>query len=366
MPHFPKLGILGGGQLGQMLIQSAINFGLDIAVLDPDSHCPCHAICTQFTQGSLMDFDTVYTFGRQVDVVTIEFEHVNTEALLKLQSEGVLVYPQPQALAIIQDKGLQKQFYLEHNIPTAPFYLIQSQTDLHAYLHFFPAVLKTRTQGYDGKGVCTLATEADIQKSFDGPCVLEKKVSIDKEFALSIARNPQGDIQLFPAVDLYFHPKVHMLDYLICPAQLSDSQLKEAQSIAKKIVSTLNFVGLLAIEFFLCQNGEILVNEIAPRPHNSGHHSIEGLETSQFDQVIRAILNLPLSSTKITHPSAMVNLLDSDREININALLALPSTYVHWYGKKSKKAWRKLGHVTVLAPTVQDLDQKINAIKDLI
>lgn len=364
MSHFPKLGILGGGQLGQMLIQSAINLGLDVAVLDPEEQCPCRGFCSKFTRGSLSDFETVYQFGKQVDVLTIEFEHVNTEALTRLHSEGIRVYPKPEAIALIQDKGLQKQFYLAHGIPTAPFRLIKNKKQLEKNLDFFPAIQKTRTDGYDGKGVCSLETALDMAQGFDAPSVLEKKVRIAKEFALSIARNPDGEVKLFPAVDLVFHKEAHLLDYLICPAELSEAQVQIAQNLASRIVHELDFIGLLAVEFFLCKNGDILVNEMAPRPHNSGHHTIEGTQTSQFEQVIRAVLNLPLGPTTITQPSAMINIL-GNKTLQLHKLLSEPNAHVHWYGKELKE-WRKLGHVTVLAENTTTLKEKISTLKEFL
>ncbi len=363
--YLPKLGILGGGQLGRMLVQAAIPFGLDTAVLDPDTNAPCAGLTPQFIQGDLMNFETVYAFGKTVDILTIEFEHINTDALAQLESEGTCIYPQPHVIKTIQDKGLQKLFYKHHHIPTAPFKLISAPSELKNYPELFPAIQKTRTHGYDGKGVCSLPNINSLETAFTGLSVLEKHIDIHKEFALSIARNKNGDIALFPAVDLHFHAQNHILDTLFCPSDLDPNVLQTAQDIATTLITELNLIGLLAIEFFLCQDGSVLVNEIAPRPHNSGHHTLEGTKTSQFSQLIRAVLNLPLGVTDITKPSAMINLLGSDQHPHfLEKCLKIPEVYVHLYGKKQSKPLRKMGHITVLANTKQDLQTKIAHIKE--
>ena len=276
------LGVLGGGQLGRMLIQSAIDFNLSVHVLDPNPEAPCHALATRFTVGSLTDFDTVYAFGQQCDLLTIEIENVNTEALQRLQAEGKRVYPEPDIIALIQDKREQKQFYQKNNIPTADFVLTETREDLQKHLHMLPAVHKLGKEGYDGRGVQKIMTEQDIPLGFDQPGVLEKLVNFEKEISVIVARNQQGEVSTFPVVELVFHPEKNLVEYLFAPAEIDASVAQRADQLAREVIEKLGMTGLLAVEMFLTKSGEILVNEVAPRTHNSGHHTIEANVTSQF------------------------------------------------------------------------------------
>jgi 5-(carboxyamino)imidazole ribonucleotide synthase len=367
-----KLGILGGGQLGRMLIQAAIDFNLYIKILDADPHAPCKPFAHEFVQGSLMDFETVYAFGKHVDVLTIEIEHVNVEALEKLQSEGVKVYPQPQVIRTIQDKRVQKQFYRQHGIPTSDFVLVDDIDSLQEHHHFLPAFQKLGKSGYDGRGVQRLSSAHDLHKAFTEPSVLEKAVDFEKEISIIVARNARGEISLFPPVELVFHPVHHLVEYLFAPAQISELVLAQANEIATGVASKLQIVGLLAVEMFVTKTGEVLVNESAPRPHNSGHHTIKANATSQFEQHLRAILDLPLGNTDAKTFAAMVNLLGEDnysgdaRYDGMEEVLAIEGVYVHLYGKKITKPFRKMGHITILDNNLEALQTKVQQVKDRV
>ena len=366
------MGVLGGGQLGRMLIQSAIDFNLDVHVLDPNPQAPCHAIATQFTTGELTDFDTVYAFGKRCDLVTIEIENVNTDALKKLRDEGTSVYPEPEVIELIQDKRAQKQFYREHGIPTADFVLTESRADLKQYANRLPAVHKLGRAGYDGRGVQMLRTAADLDKGFDQPGLLEDLIDFDKEIAVIVARNERGEVTTFPVVELVFHPEHNLVDYLFAPADLSAPLVEQAEALAKTVIKQLGMTGLLAVEMFVTPQGEVLVNEVAPRTHNSGHHTIEANVTSQFEQHLRAILNMPLGATATKTPAAMVNLLGAagyEGPAHYNGLdeaLATEGVSVHLYGKKITKPFRKMGHVTITAPTLDALRAKTQMIQKTI
>jgi 5-(carboxyamino)imidazole ribonucleotide synthase len=373
--HFYRnfiVGILGGGQLGRMLIQEAVNFNLDTAVLDPDTNAPCKSLCSEFTAGSLSDFDTVYNFGKNKDVVTIEFEHVNADALQRLHDEGVKVYPQPQVIRIVQDKGLQKQFYREHSIPTAPFVLVDSKADLEQHRSFFPCFQKLRRSGYDGRGVIRVDSADAVSNAFDAPSVLEKYIDFEKEIAVIVARNASGQVEHFPPVELEFSREANLVEYLFSPAQLTTRVQEEAIAIARKVAEKIGIVGILAVEMFLTRDGEVLVNEIAPRPHNSGHHTIEGNVTSQYQQHLRAILNLPLGDTSIKMPSVMVNLLGEKgfegmaKYEGLEAALAIGGVNIHLYGKKTTKPFRKMGHVTVTDESLESARKKAVRVKELL
>ncbi len=367
-----KVGILGGGQLGRMLIQSATDWNLDIHILDANPNAPCKDTATVFQTGSITDFDTVYQFGKTVDLLTIEIENVNVEALEQLEREGLKVFPQPSIVKIIKDKRLQKQFYKDHNIPTAEFILVENKTDIENHLDFLPAFNKLGTEGYDGRGVVALMNEGDVAKAFDKPGLLEKAVDIEKELAVIVARNENGDLTAFPPVELVFNPKYNLVDYLLSPAQISENIAREATAIAKKIMTSFGMVGILAVELFLSKSGEILVNEVAPRPHNSGHHSIEANITSQFQQHLRAILNMPLGDTSVRTPAAMINILGAEgytgeaQYQNLDKLLAESGVFVHLYGKKITKPSRKMGHFTIIDKDIQTLEMKVERLKDII
>ena len=370
-PH-PILGVLGGGQLGRMLIQSAINYNQDIHILDPDPNAPCKDIAQLFTVGSLKDFDAVYAFGKDCDLITVEIEAVNTDALQKLTDEGKKVYPQPHLLALIQDKRKQKQFYLDHGIPTAEFILTENKAEVFANATFLPAVNKLGKEGYDGRGVQVLRTAADLDLAFDAPGLLEKLIDFDKEIAVTVARNERGEVVAYPAVECAFHPTANLVEFLFAPAGISPEIEKKAQAIAKDLILKLDLVGILAVELFVTRTGEVLVNEIAPRPHNSGHHTIEANFTSQFEQHLRAVMNWPLGNTALRCPAAMINLLGEpgyEGVVQVEGLdeaLAEKGVYIHLYGKKHTKPFRKMGHVTLLGEDIQEVKDKAQRIKALI
>ncbi len=364
------LGVVGGGQLGRMLIQAAIDLNIDVHVLDPDANAPCRDIATQFTQGSLTDANTVYEFAQSCDVITIEIENVSTEALQKLREEGKKVYPEPNVISLIQDKRKQKQFYQQHGIPTAPFVLTEQQSDLEKHQDMLPAVQKLGRAGYDGRGVQKIQSPEDISKGFDQPGLLERLIDFEKELAVIVARNPSGEVKAFPVTEMVFHPEHNLVEYLFAPANISTEIAQKATDLAKKVIEELSMTGLLAVEMFLTRDGEILVNEVAPRPHNSGHHTIEGNATSQYAQHLRAILDLPLGSTDTLIPTAMVNLLGEDgytgeaQYQGLDKVLAVEGINVHLYGKKLTKPFRKMGHVTILDQNLDQLKEKAQFVKE--
>ncbi len=354
-----KVGILGGGQLGRMLCQAAIDLDIETWVLDEGEDFPAAKICSHFVKGSFSDYKTVYNFGKKVEVLTIEIEHVNTEALLQLEKEGVKVYPSAKTLNLIKDKGIQKEFYKKNEIPTAPFLLYANKEAVLAALKkgdvTYPFVQKLRTSGYDGKGVAVINNEGELKKLLEGACVVEEKANILQEIAILCARNAKGEIAIYDAVQMWFDEKANLLSMQVCPAIFPHDKIEQkAYNLAKKVTTAFNVVGLLAIELFITKEKEIWVNEVAPRPHNSGHHTIEGCVTSQFQQLLRAILDLPLGPTDLILPSAMINLLgepDHNGKVKYEGLyeaLNLTDVYVHLYGKKTTKPFRKMGHVTIL------------------
>jgi len=367
-----KVGILGGGQLGKMLIQSGINFNINFQVLDSDKDAPSKTIANEFKEGKITNFDTVVDFGRTVDILTIEIENVNVDALKQLEDEGVKVFPQSKVIRLIQDKRLQKKFYQDHQIPTEDFVLINSKTEINQYQDWFPAVYKMGKAGYDGRGVCMINSLSDIEKAFDVPGILERCAKISKEIAVLIARNENGEISLFPTVEMVFNPAFNLVDHLISPASISEEINTQAQTIAKDIITKLEMVGLLAVELFLTTDNRILVNEIAPRPHNSGHHTIEANVTSQYEQHLRAILNLPLGKTNCREVSAMVNLIGEDgyngiaKYEGIEKIMTMDKVFTHLYGKKFTKPSRKMGHITVLGNDKNEVLSKIKIIKENI
>jgi 5-(carboxyamino)imidazole ribonucleotide synthase len=367
-----KIGVLGGGQLGRMMIQSGIDFNLDIGVLDPDPNAPCKNLVGNFQVGSLTDFDTVYQFGQQFDLITIEIENVNTEALKRLQKEGKRVFPQPEVIEIIKDKGTQKDFYKKNNIPTSDYFLLENKAQLTDHLDFLPAVHKLRTEGYDGRGVKVLRNIDAIQHGFDAPSVLEKFVDYDKEISVLVARNSNGETKTFPVVELEFHREANLVEFLFSPASLETSIEEKAQKIAIDVIEKLDMVGLLAVEMFVTKNGEVLVNESAPRTHNSGHHTIEGNVTSQFEQHIRAIMNLPLGDTSIKKNAVMINLLGAEGFTGeavyegAEIVMALDNVHLHLYGKKITKPFRKMGHVTILGDEMEMVKNKAKFVKSTL
>lgn len=366
-----KIGILGGGQLGRMIIQAGIDFNIPFKVLDPDSSAPCKDI-TEFVQGSLKDFDSVYSFGKDCDVITIEIEHVNTAALRKLQNEGKKIFPQPEVIELIQDKRLQKQFYEREGIPTAEFVLTENAAEVVRFKHLLPAVNKLGREGYDGRGVQVLRTEQDLNKAFNQPGLLETLVDFKKELSVVVARNEKGEVTTFPVVELVYHPEANLVEFLFAPAQISPAEEKKAREIAKEVINKLNMVGLLAVELFLTRDGNVLVNEIAPRPHNSGHQTIEANVTSQYEQHLRAILGWPLGSTKQLCPAAMVNILGEENYEGVavydglEEVLSIEGAHIHLYGKKLTKPFRKMGHVTILNSNIDELKSISYRVKETL
>jgi len=366
------LGILGGGQLGRMLIQSAINYNLEVHILDPDPNAPCKFLSNKFVNGDLKDYDAVYSFGKDCDVISIEIEHVNTEALFRLEKEGVKVFPQPHIIALIQDKRSQKQFYLDQGIPTAPFILTENKEEVLKQAAFLPAVNKLGKEGYDGRGVQLMRNAGDLEKAFDAPGLLEKLIDFDKELAVIVSRNETGEVKSFPSVECAFHPEHNLVEFLFSPANISDTVDAKARALAEEVIQKLDMVGLLAVELFLTKSGELLVNEIAPRPHNSGHHTIEANFTSQFEQHLRAVMGMPLGETGLRCPAAMVNLLGEDGFTGdaivegMDEAIKEQGVYLHLYGKKITKPFRKMGHVTLLAEDAGLLKEKADRIKELI
>ena len=366
-----RLGVLGGGQLGRMLIQAANNLNIHIHCLDPDTNAPCSEIAHSFSCGSLTDFNTVLNFGSDKHLITVEIENVNVEALVELEKKGVKVFPQPNVLKLIQDKGLQKEFYLKNNIPTAAFELISSKAELLSKTNF-PFVHKLRTGGYDGKGVKIISNLSEAEQSFDAPSVIEEKIDFQKELSVLVARNEKGEIKTFPLVECEFNPEANLVEFLFSPADVSPEIELKAKEIASQLIEKLNMVGLLAVELFLTQSNELLVNEIAPRPHNSGHHTIECCTTSQFSQHLRAILNLPLGDTSLIQAGAMINLV-GEKEFNgpviydgLENLLSIPGVFPHLYGKEISKPFRKMGHITITGKNIDELRAKRDKIKGLI
>jgi 5-(carboxyamino)imidazole ribonucleotide synthase len=364
-----NIGVLGGGQLGRMMIQNAINLNLNISILDPDKNAPCRYLVKKFVQGSLTDFETVYDFGKDKDLITIEIENVNIEALKALEKEGKKVYPQPHIIELIQDKGAQKMFYQRNDIPSPDFFLVDSKAQIAKYKDYFPFFQKLRKGGYDGRGVQKLVNAHHLEKSFDAPSVLERLVDFDKELAVIVARSEGGEVKCFPVVECEFNPEANLVEFLFSPANIKKSIEKEAVKIAITVAEKLGIIGLLAVELFLTKDGQVLVNEVAPRPHNSGHHTIEANVTSQFEQHLRAILNLPLGDTGLVKAGVMVNLLGEfgyegpARYQGLEDVLKFSGVYLHLYGKATTKPNRKMGHVTIVDDDILKARQKAKLVK---
>ncbi|NBB30696.1 5-(carboxyamino)imidazole ribonucleotide synthase [Cellulophaga sp. BC115SP] len=375
MPVFSKnfkLGLLGGGQLGRMMLQAAIDLDIHVKALDPDPNAPCAKIAPEFVCGSFLDFDTVYAFGQDCEVITIEIENVNLDALKKLQSEGKKVFPQPEVLELIQDKRIQKQFYRDHQLPTADFVLTDNADAVAANVDFLPAFNKLGRGGYDGKGVQRISSAEDVHLAFTEPSLLEKAVDFAKEIAVIVARNEQGECKTFPTVECVFHPVHNLVEYLFAPADVSVEISEKAKAIAIETAEKLGIVGLLAVELFLTKDGEVLINEVAPRTHNSGHHTIRANHTSQFEQHLRAVLGLPLGDTTAHSTAAMVNLLGEDgysgdaQYEGMSDVLSVAGVYPFLYGKTTTKPFRKMGHVTVVENDLAKLKEKVDFVKNTL
>lgn len=364
-----KIGILGGGQLGRMLLQAAANYPVETFVMENDDNCPAAHLCNHFTNGDIKNFDAVYSFGRNLDAITIEIENVNVEALEKLAAEGVNIFPTPQALKIIKDKVLQKQFYKENQLPTAEFIITNNVTELQQHTNMLPAVHKLGKGGYDGRGVQIIKTTEDITKGFNEPSVLEKMVSIKKEIAIIVAVNQKNETAIYPPAEMIFDPVLNLLDYQLCPAELPEKTLWKAEAIALKAVKDLQSPGIFAVELFVDADDNVLINEIAPRVHNSGHHTIEANYSSQFDMLWRVLLDYPLGNTDYILPSAIVNIIGADgwngQAIyeGLDEVLKIENAFVHIYGKQQTKPGRKMGHVTIISKERQELIHQANRVK---
>ena len=367
-----KIGILGGGQLGRMLLQAAANYPVETFILENDDQCPAAHLCHHFVKGDIRNFDDVYNFGKGLDAITIEIESVNEDALEKLEQEGVRVYPKPSALRTIKNKILQKEFYKEQQIPTAAFVITQNRAELRANADFLPAVHKVGIGGYDGRGVQLLNTAGELEKGFDAPAVLEKMVTIHREISMIIAVNDKGENVLYPLVDMVVDPRLNLLDYQISPAEVPEKTLWKIEAIALAVVKGLKSPGIFAVELFVNKEGDVVVNETAPRVHNSGHHTIEANYSSQFDMLWRVMLQYPLGNTDAILPAAIVNLVGAEgfegdaKYQGLEEVLAMDNVFVHLYGKKQTKPGRKMGHVTIVSRDKQDLTYKANRIKNIL
>ena len=373
-----KLGILGGGQLGKMLLFDTRKFDIQTYVLDPSDEAPCKIACNHFFQGNLMDFDTVYNFGKKVDVLTFEIELVNLDALVKLEEEGLPVYPSPKTLKLIQNKGIQKDFYTQHNIPTAPYKRFENLQDLKSAINNqqsaiqMPFVWKCTEFGYDGNGVKVVRKATDLDELPNVECIAEAMIPFKNELAVIVCRNPSGEIKTYPVVEMEFHPEANQVEYVICPARIDEEVAKKARAIALNVSQQFNHVGLLAVEMFQTEKDEILVNEVAPRPHNSGHYSIEASYTSQFENHLRAILDLPLGNTDSKAAGIMVNLVGSEGYSgqviyeNIEKILEWNGVTPHIYGKKQTRPFRKMGHVTIVNKDVNEAREIAEQVKNTI
>jgi 5-(carboxyamino)imidazole ribonucleotide synthase len=363
-----RIALLGGGQLGRMFIENALRYDVEVHVLDPDPGCPCARLAHRFTQGRFDDRDTVLRFAADADVVGIEIEHVCTVALEELERQGKPVIPSPSVLRTIQDKGLQKEFYVRHGIPTSDFALIANASEIPAHTGLLPAFLKTRTGGYDGKGVMPIADAADASKGFDGPCVLEKRVAIAKELAVIAVRGADGATTVYDPVEMVFDPALNLVDVLVAPARCDVSVIDRAKKLATDVADAFGAPGIYAVEMFLTPENELLVNETAPRAHNSGHFTIEACASSQFDQLLRAYMDWPAGDTNMHGEAAMVNLVGEEGTgaphlLGTQEVLRLPGTSIHLYGKRETRTGRKMGHVTVVAATPSAVDEAVTVIK---
>jgi 5-(carboxyamino)imidazole ribonucleotide synthase len=370
------LGVLGGGQLGRMLLSETQKLDIYTKILDKSADAPCAQICNEFHQGDLLDFDTVYNFGKSVDLLTIEIENVNIDALDQLEKEGLAIYPKPSNLRIIQNKAQQKKFYKQHEIPTADFTHFAYLTELkHSYengIIEFPFVWKSARFGYDGNGVKVVKNYADLESLPEGECIAEKLVPFKNELAVIVARNKKGDIKTYPVVEMEFHPEANQVEYVICPARIDDTVATKAREVALKVADKFDFIGLLAVEMFQTENDEILVNEVAPRTHNSGHYSIEASYTNQFEQHLRSILNLPLGNTDSKVAGIMVNLVGAEGHTgevfyeNMENILAIDGVSPHIYGKTHTKPFRKMGHVTIVNEDINKARELAQKVKETV
>ena len=367
-----KAGILGGGQLGRMLLQEAANYPVEVSVMEKDPLCPSAKLCHHFILGDITNYDDVIRFAEGLDVITIEIENVNVEALFELEKRGCRIIPKPEALRTIKNKILQKEFYTQHQIPTASYKVLQNREELKSNIDFLPAVHKLATGGYDGKGVQIIKKQEDIPLGFDAPAVLEKMISIEKEIAIIVAVAENGKTAIYPAVEMFFDPILNLLDLQLCPASIPEKTLWKAEAIALTVARKLDSPGIFAIEMFVDKEGNVWVNETAPRVHNSGHHTIEAHYSSQFDMLWRIIMNYPLGNTTMIMSSMMVNLLGAEGYAGkthyegLEDILSIPDVFVHLYGKTDTKPGRKMGHVTIISNEKQELIHQANRIKSTL
>lgn len=367
-----KAGILGGGQLGRMLLQEAANYPVEVSVMEKDPLCPSAKLCHHFILGDITNYDDVIRFGEGLDVITIEIENVNVEALFELEKRGCRVIPKPEALRTIKNKILQKEFYTQHQIPTALYKVLQNRDELKNNIDFLPAVHKLAMGGYDGKGVQIIKKQEDIPLGFDAPAVLEKMISIEKEIAIIVAVAENGKTAIYPPVEMFFDPILNLLDLQLCPASIPEKTLWKAEAIALTVARKLDSPGIFAIEMFVDKEGNVWVNETAPRVHNSGHHTIEAHYSSQFDMLWRIIMNYPLGNTTMIMSSMMVNLLGAEGYAGkthyegLEDILSIPDVFVHLYGKTDTKPGRKMGHVTIISNEKQELIHQANRIKSTL
>jgi 5-(carboxyamino)imidazole ribonucleotide synthase len=367
-----KIGILGGGQLGKMLLQAAANYPCITYILENDASCPSASLCHHFIKGSITNFDDVIAFGKQVDVLTIEIENVNIDALEQLEKDGLTIIPKVAVIKTIKNKITQKEFYKTHQIPSPDFVVTLSKEDVINNHHLLPAVHKIGEGGYDGKGVQVIENDTQFNHAFDAPSVLEKKVEIEKEIAIMVAVDIHKKIVIYPPVEMVVNPYLNLLDYQISPVNLSEKLFYVAEAIAFKLAQLFDSAGVFAVEMFIDKNGEIWVNETAPRVHNSGHHTIEANFCSQFDMLIRILLDYPLGNTNPKMPSAIVNIVGKENENGqpnttwMPELLKQSNTFLHWYGKQSVKPGRKMGHITILGFDIADVTHKANLVKKIL
>jgi len=368
-----KLGILGGGQLGKMLIQEASKMDITCCILDPNPECSSAPYAHEYTQGKFTDYNDVLNFGRTVDVITIEIENVNTEALKKLRDEGKIIHPSPEVIEIIKDKGKQKQFYQDNHLSTSNFEILDSKEEVLRRIDSgdikLPFVQKLCREGYDGRGVAVIRDQNDLEKLLDAESIIEPLVDIAKELSVIVSRNERGEINVFPPVEMEFNPEANLVEMLLAPAIISDEDSTIAMNLGKRVIESLNLIGVLAVELFLTKEGEILINESAPRPHNSGHQTIEANESSQYDQHLRAILNMPLGSVRQRFPAIMINVLGSEGFTGkvdykeIDEVLKMEGAHLHLYGKKETRPFRKMGHITICGENIEDIINKGNHLK---
>ncbi len=366
-----RLGILGGGQLGRMFIQEAANFDVQVHILDESSNCPAGQLATSFTKGDITNYEDVFNFGKSLDLLTVEIENVNIKALFDLEKIGLKVFPQPHVLSTIKDKGTQKEFYRKHNLPTSEFQFLDENTPISELEKRIPFVQKLRTGGYDGRGVQLIKNSDDLLNAFTEPSIAEDLIDFEKELSVIVARNERGETAVFPTVECEFND-ANLVEYLFSPADVSEEIEKKAESLAIDVINAFEMVGILAVEMFLTKDGDILVNEVAPRPHNSGHHTIECNITSQFEQHLRSIVNWPLGSTEIEKQGVMLNVLGASGCVGstiyagLDELIKIPGVYPHLYGKSTTKPNRKMGHITIAANTMEEAKEKAERVKHIM